>query len=386
VQLRRLTLAHFRCYRSLELSLPAGPTVLVGGNAQGKSSLLEAVYVLATTRSPHAQADREMVSWAAADEPLAFSRVAGEVLRAGAHELIEVLQVRQAGGAAEDGFRKEVRLNGVTRRALDLVGRLNVVLFTPRDLDLVQGAPAERRRYLDVLLCQVDGAYCRALARYNRVLAQRNSLLRRLRERGGDRGELAFWDEQLVAEGVLVLERRHEAVLRLGELAAGLHRALSGDEVALEVAYRPRLVLAGGEVVVAAGGYGAALAASLTARREDELARGMTLSGPHRDDLVFRLGGVDMRPYGSRGQQRTVTLALKLAEVGRMHALTGEAPVLLLDDVLSELDGRRQAALLEEVAASEQTLLTTTEPGAAALARLGGALWLRVEAGTVRPV
>jgi DNA replication and repair protein RecF len=383
MHLARLTLANFRSYRSLDLELPGGTVVVSGANAQGKSSLLEAVYVLATTRSPYAGAERELVSWAAQEEVLPFCRVAGEVLRGDGRTRLELVWVRQA-EAGEERYAKQVRVNGVARRALDALGRLNVVLFTPRDLELVAGPPAERRRYLDVLLCQVDEAYCRALARYNRVLAQRNQLLRRLRDLGGDRSELAFWDAELAASGGQIVARRSAAVARLGELAGAFHDELAGAPEPLEVRYLPKLdeagvAAAGQELLVAAFG------GSLALRREEEIARGMTLTGPHRDDLAFQVRGVDMRTYGSRGQQRTVTLALKRAEAALMRAETGEAPVLLLDEVLSELDARRQACLLAAIDAAQQTLLTTTEPDNPALARLDGALRLQVVAGELRP-
>lgn len=383
MHLRRLTLANFRCYRELDLPLPAGPVVVVGQNAQGKTSLLEALYVLATTRSPYAGSDRELLNWAASDEVLPFSRVSGEVVRAEGVETLEVVNVRQAGEHGEERFVKQARVNGVQKRALDMLGRLNVVLFAPQDLELVHGAPTERRRYLDVLLCQVDPGYCRSLARYNRVLVQRNHLLRRLRERGGDRVELAFWDERLTADGGRVWARRGAALGQLGELAAPIHAALTGAVDPLALDYRPRLDGLGAFMGDDVAAVQARFAAALALRREEEIARGMTLVGPHRDDLAFTVAGVDMRTFGSRGQQRTVTLALKMAEAALMRAETGEMPVLLLDDVLSELDGRRQEYLLGSIDRSQQTLITTTEPEAAALGRVGGALRLRVAGGSV---
>ncbi len=378
---RRVVLANFRGYRGLDLALPAGSVLVVGDNAQGKSTLLEALYVLATTRSAYAGSDRELIHWDAAREALPFSRVSGEVVRATGVEVIEVVNVRQAGGPGDERFTKQVRLNGSLRRAMDVLGRLNVVLFTPRNLELIHGGPAERRRYLDVLLCQVDGAYCRALASYNRVLAQRNALLRRLRERRGERAELAFWDDRLAEDGGLVLARRAAATALLAELAEGVHTELAGDG-RLVVDYRPALV-AGAPLGGSQPAFQAALLADLAARLDDELARGVTLSGPHRDDLSFRVAGVDMRTYGSRGQQRTVTLALKLAEAGLMRAETGELPVLLLDDVLSELDERRQACVLDHVNAHQQTLITTTHAEAPVLGRLRAPLMLRVAAAQV---
>ena len=194
VYVRRISLTNFRIYRRLDLTLPCGTIVVSGRNAQGKTSLLEAIYMLSTTRAPYTTPDRQLVGWYALDDVMPFSRVQGEVMRSGETVGIEVVTVRQAPEQGDDRFTKRARLDGVPKRALDVIGTLNAVLFTPRDLELVAGAPAERRRYLDVLLCQIDRPYCRALSSYNRLLTQRNHLLRRLRDRGGDRGELAFWD------------------------------------------------------------------------------------------------------------------------------------------------------------------------------------------------
>lgn len=403
--LRRLSLSHFRCYRRLELTLPCGPIVVAGRNAQGKTSLLEACYLLATSRSPHASADREWVHWEATDEVLPHGRILGEIARAGESRSVEILNLREEGEDGEARWTKRIKVNGVPRRAIDVLGHLNVVLFTPQDLRIVDAGPSERRRYLDGLLCQIDPAYCRALSRYNRVLVQRNSLLRKLRERGGgaERGEreLPFWDERLGRDGSLVLARRVTAVERLGELVSEAHASLAGPGPALNISYRASLA---GEVISRSSpGFGIAEAAAeyrtalpadaeaiqaiflraLAERRREEIARGASVVGPHRDDLSFAIAGVDMRTYGSRGQQRTVTLALKLAEARLMWSDTGERPVLLLDDVLGELDPERRELLVAHLDSSQQTLITTTDPASLPAAYLDEALLLELEAGEV---
>ncbi|MCB0215992.1 MAG: DNA replication/repair protein RecF [Chloroflexi bacterium] len=400
--LRRLSLSNFRCYRRLSLTLPNGAIAIVGRNAQGKTSLLEAIYLLATTRSPSASTDREWVSWAAGEEPIPFGRVYGEVARAGETVTIEVINLRQAAAAGEDRWAKRVKVNAAPRRAIDVLGQLNVVLFTPQDLRIVDGGPGERRRYLDGLLCQIDPRYCQTLARYNRVLAQRNHLLRRLRERGkGGAEELSFWDERLAGDGASILARRLTAVERLGELAEAAHAVLAGDGPPLQLGYRASLAdetgarpspMAG--IAETPGDYRSALPrpiealrerllAGLAERRRLELSRGMTLVGPHRDDLAFAVGGVDMRTYGSRGQQRSVTLALKLAESRLMWAETGERPVILLDDVLSELDPGRQAQLLGHLDPRQQTLITTTDLASLPADYLATALVLHLRGGEI---
>lgn len=386
---RRLEVVNFRCYRQLALTLPQGPILVVGGNGQGKTSLLEALFVLATTRAPYGFADRLLLNWAAAEDVIPFSRVVGEVVKASGATTIDIVHAR-AGG--DERATKRLRVDDVPRRAVDVIGTLNVVLFTPRDIDLLHGAPTERRRYLDVLLCQIDRAYVRALGHYNHTLLQRNHLLRRLRERGGPRSELAVWDDALVTHGAAILERRVVAAAHLDRLAHGVHTALAADEPPLTIRYRSQVVDADRTASLATptapasdtAALAAQFAAALAARRDEEIARGMSLVGPHRDDLELRLGGIDVRLFGSRGQQRTVTLALKLAEAAWMHEVTGERPVLLLDDVLSELDPDRRRRLLDTVAVHEQAWLTATDLEPADAAALRGAHVLAVDHATVR--
>jgi len=405
VYLHRLELVNFRCYRHLEIDLPKGPILLVGANAQGKTSLLEAAFVLATTRAPYGILDRMLIHWGAGDEVIPFSRVWGQVERTGGPSTIDIVNVRTTATPGDERFTKRLRLDDAPRRAMDVIGTLNVVLFTPRDIDLIHGAPAERRRYLDVLLCQIDRNYVRALGQYNHVVVQRNHLLRRLRDRGGDRSELAVWDEPLVTHGARILSRRAAAARQLDALAHQLHIELVGDDQRLGIAYRSQVVEAGGDAATdptrspddlyAAPGVAADAASAeaelaqrfrrlLAGRREEEIARGVSLIGPHRDDLELRLDGVDLRPFGSRGQQRTVTLALKLAEAGVMWRTTGERPVLLLDDVLSELDRNRRQRLLAHVSAHEQALITTTDVTAVDHTQLEHATVLDVAAAVVR--
>jgi DNA replication and repair protein RecF len=387
VYLRRLSLEHFRCYVRLDLTLPCETVVIAGANAQGKTSILEAVYMLATTRAPYSVPDRQLLRWQALEqEVLPFARVRGELERAGGTRNIEILLHRPQ---AEEGaaFAKRARVDGVPRRAIDVIGELNVVLFTPRDIEVVAGPPAERRRYLDGLLCQVDRAYCRALSRYNRTLTQRNQLLRQLRDRGRGRGpspsgredELAVWDTRLAEDGALLIARRRSIVTQLAALADEIHHSLSSAPLTLS--YECTIATLDPQALEppSAEDFSAALAA----RRSEAIARGQTLQGPHRDELRFEVEGIDMRPFGSRGQQRTVTLALKLAEARLMWKLTGERPVLLLDDVLGELDGARRHALLAHIDPRQQVLVTTTDAEALPRGFADEALVLQVAAGRV---
>jgi DNA replication and repair protein RecF len=360
MRLTHLSLHNFRNYVRLDLDLPPGVAVLLGDNAQGKTNLLEAVYYLATSRSPHAGADRELVNWLAVEqEPLPYARLVGRVARGESDLTIEITLTQQANNG--DRYRKQIRVNGVARRAMDLLGQLNVVLFLPEDIALVSGSPSLRRRYLDVMLCQIDPPYCRSLSSYNRIVTQRNALLRDLRERGGGPAQLAFWDERLVEHGTTLITRRQAALIALDELAHAVHGELTGGAERLRLRYLPSVEIDGREGTPAVS---AAFQAQLEALRQREIAAGMTVLGPHRDELRFSINAADAGTYGSRGQQRTVALALKLAEVDLMWRETGQFPVVLLDDVLSELDAHRRRFLLHRLASTDgprQAIITTTD-------------------------
>ncbi len=358
MRLTHLSLHNFRNYVRLDLDLPPGVTLLQGDNAQGKTNLLEAIYYLATSRSPHAGADRELVNWLTVEaEPLPYARLVGRVARGAGEVAIEITLTQQANH--ETRYRKQIRLNGVAKRAMDLLGQLNVVLFLPDDIALVSGSPSGRRRYLDATLCQIDPLYCRTLSRYNQIVTQRNALLRDLRERGGDPTQLAFWSERLVEHGSYLVSRRWRALVALDELAHGVHSQLTDGGERLHLCYVP-------SVEMDRPGDANDMARTFQAQVEDlrrrEIAAGMTLVGPHRDEVRFLVNDMDAGVYGSRGQQRTAALALKLAEVDLMRTETGEYPVLLLDDVLSELDEHRRRFLMRTLDdGAEQAIITTTD-------------------------
>jgi len=375
MRLTHLSLHNFRNYVRLDLDLLPGVTVLLGDNAQGKTNLLEAVFYLATSRSPQAGADREVVNWLAAErEPIPYARLVGRVSRRTGSASVPPVEGTERGRQERDltieitltqetnngaRFRKQIRLNGVPRRAMDLLGHLNVVMFLPEDIALVYGAPGLRRHYLDVTLCQIEPPYCAALARYNEVVTQRNALLRDLDERGGDLTQLAFWDERLTKDGSYLVTRRRHALLLLDELAHRVHGELTDGAERLHLRYLPSIEHSEPADVEA---ISAAFQAQLEAQRHRELASGVTLVGPHRDEVRFLIDDVDAGVYGSRGQQRTAALALKLAEVELMHRETGDQPVLLLDDILSELDARRRHFVLNRLNEGlDQALVTATD-------------------------
>lgn len=408
MHLSHLSLTHFRNYQHLELDFPERVTLLQGENAQGKTNLLEAIFFLATSKPVHAQTEREVVDWRATEEPIPYSRVAGHVKNEKGELDLEILLSPRTGSAT---FTKLVKINGVNRRSMDLVGQLRAVLFLPEDIKLVDGAPGERRRYLDIALCQLDRAYLRALSAYQKVLAQRNSLLRALYEAEArpaaesTEAQLSFWDEQLVQHGSQVIVRRQQFVSQLNQSACQHHAELSGGRETLQLYYLPAFNPGhlsdadfAGLTNERNGSWPAPAPATLDAatvaehylaklrtRRSRELAAGTTLYGPHRDDLRFVANGHNLRTFGSRGQQRTAALALKLAEVSVSSATTGVTPVLLLDDVMSELDAHRRQTLLVVLHGTQQVIITTTDlddftPEFQAAAQL-----LYVQNGTVKP-
>ncbi len=372
-----LSLTKFRNYVSLELDLPPHIMVFQGDNAQGKSNLLEAIYILATSRSPHSYSDRELINWDAFSEDMPTCRIAAGVQKSGINLKLEVALSAKAVASppspSEDFFsrwqtstkgapvQKRIRINGVVRHAADLIGQLNVVTFSVHDIDLVGGEPALRRRYLDITNSQIDHKYLRCLQRYNQVLWQRNQLLRLIAEKKASPDELAFWDQQLVETGVYLIAQREHAVSALDSLAQGIHDELSGGQGKLKLVYFRSIDKQRGKEDSQVEEIAAAFTRALQAAREREIAQGMSLVGPHRDDLRFFVDEVDAGIYASRGQQRTVALSLKLAESKFMLSATKENPILLLDDVLSELDARRRHHLLSSAANYQQVLITTTD-------------------------
>ena len=378
--IRHLSLTNFRLYARLEASLPRGPLILVGANAQGKTSLLEALYYLGTGQSHHATSDRQLINFLAlSTEPLPFAKIVAEAASQleSTPKRIEIRLVLDPAQAGESRLRKEVFVNGVKRRLSDLAGQVNVVLFLPQDLTIVEGSPSDRRRYLDLALSQVDPTYSFALTEYGKVLTQRNALLKQLQERGGGDAQLEFWDERLGEHGALIFTARAAALVELEGLASAIHRDLTRGTDGLRLAYHPAYDPAGApegqlglpldvpvhRVGLTPAEVQAGLVEKLRATRSEEIARGATLSGPHRDEIRFLAGGIDLGTYGSRGQARTAVLALKLAEVEWMRGKTGEWPVLLLDEVLAELDASRRSELLARLGGAEQVVMTTTDRG-----------------------
>jgi len=372
-----LSLKDFRNYKQLDLPLERGLFLFQGENAQGKTNLLEAVAMLATSNSFHASSDREIVNWHAPDH---IARIAASVDRQGGEVKIEIVAIDptppengstgnagvRGSGASGAHFnlspnerqRKRIKINSAPKRAIDLIGLVTVVLFSPNDLSLVDGSPEERRRFLDRGLCQMQPHYCHALLKYRKVIAQRSALLKRIRENQEDPRMLDYLDEKLTEGAGMITFERQRMVEALNQHVDELQAIISGGREHLQIGYRPSFHIdPSWDTIEALQNY----RTQLQEARRKEIQQGVCLLGPHRDDLDFLVNGVNMLTYGSRGQQRTAALAAKLGELAYMRAVTGEEPVLLLDDVFSELDPLRREYLLREVLHHEQVLITTTD-------------------------
>lgn len=358
-----LSLKDFRNYKQLDLSLESGLLLFQGENAQGKTNLLEAVAMLATSNSFHASVDREVVNW---DAPDRIARVAASVKRHTGEAKIEVVIIDptptgEAGIqylAPNERQRKRIKINDVPKRAIDLIGLVTVVLFSPNDLSLVDGSPEERRRFLDRGLCQMQPHYCQALARYRKIVTQRSALLKRIRENQEDPRMLDYLDEKLTEWANMIVFERRRMVDALNQHVDELQAIISGGRERLQIVYRPSFQVDPAlDTTEALESY----RTQLREARRKEIQQGVCLLGPHRDDLEFLVNGVNMLIYGSRGQQRTAALSAKLGELAYMRAITGEEPILLLDDVFSELDVLRREYLLHQVLTHEQVLITATD-------------------------
>ena len=329
-----LKLEQFRNYDGLELSFSKGTNLFYGDNAQGKTNILEAIYFCGTTRSHRTSRDRELIRFDADEAHLRMEMTKKDIdYRIDMH-----LKKARAKGIA---------INGIAiRKAQELIGLGHFVFFSPEDLGIIKNGPSERRRFLDMELCQLDQIYVSSLADYNKVLLQRNKLLKDLSFRPQDIDTLDVWDEQLVRYGSSLICSREKFVEKLSEIILPIHEKLSGGREKICVGY---------EKNVSADEF----ARTLAAGRDKDLYLKSTETGPHRDDLSFTVNGIDIRHFGSQGQQRSAALSLKLAEIELVKEATGDIPVLLLDDVLSELDTNRQHYLLDSIG-EIQTFITCT--------------------------
>lgn len=334
MMIKSLELADFRNYEVLDISFDKGTNILYGDNAQGKTNILEAIYVSATTKSHKGSKDKEIIN---------FSKEEAHIRTYLEKEAVEYrvdmhLRKNRSKGIAIDGQK--------IKKAADLLGLLNVVFFSPEDLSIIKNGPSERRRFADMELCQLDGFYLYNLNNYNKIINQRNKLLKDMYFNQNLRETLNIWDSQLVSYGSKIIERREAFAQQLCDIIGEIHSKLSGGKEELIVKYEPDVTIEQFED-------------KMKENQEKDIRFKLTSTGPHRDDFSFVVNGIDIRKYGSQGQQRTAALSLKLSEIELVKKIAKDTPVLLLDDVLSELDSNRQNYLLNSIG-DIQTIITCT--------------------------
>ncbi len=332
--IKTLELSHFRNYEALTVSFDAGTNILYGDNAQGKTNILEAIYLGGTTKSHKSSKDKEMIRFGCEEAHI----------RIGLEKQKQQFQI--------DMHLKKNRAKGIAvnkipiKKASELFGILNLIFFSPEDLNIIKNGPSERRRFMNIELCQLDKIYLDHLAKYNKILDQRNKLLKDIFFRPDLKDTLSVWDIQLVQYGKKIIKSRREFICQLNEIVTEIHNGISGGKERMLLSYEPNL-------------KEELFEQELNRVRQKDLKSGQTTVGPHKDDMSFSIDGIDMRKFGSQGQQRTCALSLKLSEIELVKRMTKDTPVLLLDDVLSELDSSRQKFLLEHIC-NTQTIITCT--------------------------
>ncbi|MDB5055690.1 MAG: recombinase RecF [Bacilli bacterium] len=367
--LKKLSLENYRNIEKFELTLHPNINIFVGPNAQGKTNLLEAIFVLALTKSHRTNQEKELIRW---NETTAYLH--GEVEKKyGTHQLH--LMISQQG--------KKAKINGLEQRKLSqFIGSMNVVLFAPEDLEIVKGTPGIRRRFLDMEIGQVYPSYLHDIMRYQKILVQRNNYLKQmLQQRSANHEMLQVWNEQLVEYGVKIIKKRQSFIKKLQIWAERIHSGITNHREQMTIKYEPSFDLQGSEDETVLFEQ---FMLKLTQIKEQEMRRGVTLIGPHRDDMLFFINHKEVQMYGSQGQQRTTALSLKLAELELINEEVGEYPILLLDDVLSELDTYRQTQLIETFQNKVQTFITTTSIESVNLTKLSDAAIFEVRNGGIQ--
>lgn len=345
MHIEQLQLKNFRNYDALDITFDDKVNVIIGENAQGKTNLMEAIYCLAFTKSHRTSREKELIHW-----EKDYAKIEGRIIKRKQSIPLEIT-ISSKG--------KKAKLNHLEQRRLsDYIGALNVVMFAPEDLNLVKGPPQMRRRFIDMELGQIQSTYLYHLAQYQKILKQRNSLLKQMRQqKSNNTTMLEVLTEQLSTHAATILERRFAFLKLLRKWAAPIHYGISHELEELEILYQPTIDISEEE---SHEEIQSRYIHKFEEILEKEVERGTTLAGPHRDDLIFHVNGKDVQTYGSQGQQRTTALSLKLAEIELIFNEVGEYPVLLLDDVLSELDDFRQSHLLNTIQGKVQTFVTTT--------------------------
>ena len=363
--LSQLKLTNFRMFEHLEFDLPNGATIILGNNGQGKTSLLEAIYLLAISRAFRAENEREVVNWKSIDStsPTIVDAIVHGV--EGRTRVIIGYHLLKKNPITQDlstdiihfGVKKEIKVGGVKRNSSGLIGFVTAVLFSAQDINLVLGPPSTRRRFLDILISQSSRQYFQSLQKYQRGLKQRNSILRGIRNGTSQLSELDFWNDLLITEGLILMFRRLEVLTSLGSKASTFLSGLTDNKECLSVVFRPTIKL-----LDSINNTREEFAKSLHQSIQRDIQTGTTQFGPHRDDFELSVNDSDMRIFSSRGQARSIALALRLAEASHISSPESE-PIILLDDILSELDTHRRERILETISAYNQPIITTTNLG-----------------------
>ena len=329
-----LELSHYRNYNSLSITFNPGITILYGDNAQGKTNILEAVYLCATTKSHRGSKDKEIIQFGEEESHLRITLTKNDI----GHKIDMHLRRNKSKGVAIDGQ--------VIRKSGELFGIIHIIFFSPEDLGLIKNAPSERRKFMNLELCQLNKLYYHNYVNYNKALNQRNTLLKQIYFKPELADTLDMWDDYLIEYGKGIIEEREQFIARLNDIVRGIHSHLTGGREEIEIAYEKNVTIEDYKNV-------------MKNKRETDLKYQSTQTGPHRDDICFYINGVDVRRFGSQGQQRTAALSLKLAEIELVKSVIHDNPILLLDDVMSELDSSRKSYLLDSIK-EIQTIVTCT--------------------------
>lgn len=332
--IQSLSLRDYRNYETLSLHFDKGINIFYGDNAQGKTNILEALYLCATTKSHRGSKDREIIKLQKEESHIRLFTEKDNI----SHKIDMHLKKNKSKGIAIDGIP--------IKKSSELLGFMNVVFFSPEDLSIIKNGPGERRRFIDLELCQLDKVYLYNLTKYNKIVTQRNNLLKQINFNRSLLDTIEVWDEQLIASGLEVIKARQQFIEQLNSIVYGIHKKLSGGKEELVIKYEPNVTVD-------------VFQDKLKKVLDRDIQMKMTSIGPHRDDILFMIKDIDIRKFGSQGQQRTSALSLKLAEIELVRKIIKDEPILLLDDVLSELDRNRQTYLLDSID-NIQTFVTCT--------------------------
>lgn len=374
MRIQNLSLTNFRCFRRAEIDFSDGLNLFFGNNAQGKTSILEAIHFVSLLTSSLAGNDRELINFDTLNDPQPFCRILVNIEKERISQRVEIRLILGHTRGNSSRLTKEVFVDGVKKRLYDAVGIFNSVLFLPQMTRIIEGGPDERRKYLDQTLSQAYPQYVRALSDYQKGIIKRNALLKRLWKSGGDKRQLVYWDHIIAEKGALIISIRQNAVRELDILIRGKHSELTTGNEDLSIHYSPSLKFfhhTRNQLNLpeendafsdwSTEGIQDHFLSELERLRDEEIQRGFTTVGPHRDDVIFKLGAIDLGVYGSRGQIRSTIMSLKFAETLWLNQKTSEKPVLLLDETLAELDRKRRNGLMNILNNHSQAVLTTAD-------------------------